>query len=137
MDYARSWYDSQDGPGMRERLTEYNAYLQVLDDLEANQFQIPGYSGPEIAKTIRVHVRDDFRRHTMRAVDSGNDYHKAFFAHCCRRWLQQLREGTFRDEETGKHRDGAALADAIEARVNEIYERELLQEQGQLSGVMK
>lgn len=124
-DYASIWWSEHNDGDIRPRLIQYNAYIQTLDDLSEGKLEIEGIDGKELTREIKRYIRSDFRDHALEGIDPSNHYHRALYAHCVKRYLDQLRYGVFEGPNRTKQTK-PEVAEAITDHVNELFEKELL-----------
>ena len=114
------WSQHNDGD-IRGAIAQYNAYMQVLDDLENGLLEIEDVNGKELAEDIKRKARADFRKKRMPTIDTNNDYHKAMYVHIVKSYLENLKNGVFLGHG-GHSSTRPEVAAAIEDRVSEIYQ---------------
>lgn len=120
-DFAYSWHYASQNELIPENITiEYNAYLQTLKELKNNEIKLPkDVIGETIAYDLETYILNDFREKSLKYSPEDDLVHRAFFAHCCKRALDSLRQGIFVGDEGYKNKR-PEVADAIERRINEI-----------------
>lgn len=121
-DFAKSWfYGLQKELVADEIILEYNMYLQVLEELKEDTIKLPeNFVGKDIAADLITFVLKDFRKRDITPDLKNNLYHRAFYSHCVKRAIDNLRQGEFTDS-AGYRKKHPEIADIIERRIDEIY----------------
>lgn len=121
MDFASAYYYTNFNDVQPENITiEYNAYLQVIKDLKDGTLKLPeNFDGPTIAYDLDSRILKDFRDKNLKYNPEDNLIHRAWYAHCVKRAIGNLREGLFADEKGYKEKR-PEVADIIERRVDQI-----------------
>lgn len=129
-DFVDMWYQGLADAGTKYRITMYNACLQVLKELETGQLELPEIDnqtidGKELANDIKHKILQQFIQNGVDINIESNLKHRAFFAHCTQRVLENLKNGIFSgtDGFTGQKPE---IADIINNRINEIFTQETL-----------
>lgn len=125
-DFATRWYYSQQDELVAERVkVELNAALQILEELNEEKLELPdGFKGKNIAKDLEKFILADFEKECV-LYNGNNLAHRAFYAHCTKRAIDSIRQGTFIGPE-GYERKYPEVADAIEERYNKIVFENLI-----------
>ena len=121
LDFASSWYYTNFNDVQPENITtEYNAYLQIIKELKENKIKLPrDFDGPTVAYDLDSKILKDFREKNLKYNPDDNLIHRAWFAHCVKRAISNLREGLFVDE-SGYKEKRPELADVLERRIDQI-----------------
>lgn len=116
-DYAQLWADwwENSGGSVKEEAENRKVYLEVLEDLAADRFKIPGVEGPKLALAIKDYAAAEFRKKKIQR-SYENIYHDAFVGFLYRVAVQQLANGDLAGWED--HREAGTL---IERQVDRIF----------------
>ena len=129
-DFASMWYHHLYDAGTSYRIHEYNAYLEVLKELETGELEIPEIDGmtvdgKQLATDIKLKIIKQFRQNGVDINIEGNIYHKAFFAHCAKRYMDSLKSGNFIGSD-GFVGQKPEIANIIISRVEEVFAEKTL-----------
>ena len=112
------WTEHNDG-SLAGEVENYNAYMEAFEDIQSGKLELDGVDGPQLAHDLKSYINAEFRKKLIPAYDRDNNYHKALYAHCVRRYLQQIRLGVYRGFE-GRTEKRPQVADAIEQHIDTI-----------------
>lgn len=121
LDFATSWYYTNFNDINPDNITlEYNANLQAMKELRDGTLKLPeGFDGKDIAYQLDTHILREFREKQLKYNPDDNLVHRAWFAHCVKRALIDLRDGIYSNPD-GEEITEPKIASILERRINEI-----------------
>lgn len=121
LDFASSWYYTNYSDLNPDNITlEYNANLQALKELREGTLKLPmGFDGKDIAYQLDTHILKEFREKQLKYNPDDNLVHRAWFAHCVKRALIDLKDGIY-SNPNGEEITEPRIASILERRINEI-----------------